>query len=117
MTHHLYTLHFGEHDFRIVSARVDESPNAAVTAWGGEFLPRPGGMATSSRDPDQLGICGTVRFAPHLFREMEDTDIALTGVLPGNVVYTQNGIALLANRGETVELTLRQTHLAQEEVA
>lgn len=112
---YLFTLHNGAKEFRIVSARVGETPRQAAMAWGGKFIPRPGGMTRSSSDPDELGVCGVVRFPPELFREMDDTDIALAGGLPGNMVYTRGGIALLANRGETVELTLRQTNLASDD--
>jgi len=108
----LFTLHYGQKEFRIKSARVAQTPQEAAAAWGGELIEREGGICTTSQDIDELGICGVVRFAPHLFRSMDETDRALAGMLSGDVVYTEGGIGLLANRGETVDLTLRRTNLA-----
>ncbi len=69
-------------------------------------------MAKSSQDPDELGVCGTVRFGPELFREMTVDEEQLAGMIPGNVCYTGKGINLLAFQGQTIELTLRQTLLS-----
>jgi len=104
----LYTLHFpGAPWFK--SFRAAFNLEEAVAAWGGEFLPRLGGICRSSHDANELGTCGILRFAPHLFRPMDDTDIALGAASNGdNVVYTEGGLGLSAKRGETVELIVRE---------
>ncbi len=107
---HLFTLHYPGLS-RFKSFRVARSLEEAVAAWGGEFVPRPGGICTCSSDVDELGTCGVLRFGPQLFREMDTTDQALAGCLPGDVVYTEGGLGLLAWRGQTVELVVRQHSL------
>jgi len=109
---YLFTLHYGDQDFRIKSARLAETPEAAVKAWGGEFIPRSGGICAASSQPDELGICGIVRFGPHLFREMDETDRNLAGMFRGDVCYIGGGIGLLAFRDQTIDLTLRRFVLA-----
>jgi hypothetical protein len=103
----LYTLHEGNREFRFRFARLAESPQAAAAAWGGTFTERPDGLS-SVMLMDEFGLCGTVTFGPELFREMTSDDEALAGFLPGNVVYTKNGMALLGYRGHGQTFTIRQ---------
>ncbi len=107
----LYTLHYpGATWFK--SHRAAFSLEEAVAAWGGEFVPRAGGICGCSSDPNELGTCGTLRFAPHLFRPMDDIDVALGASLNGATrVYTEGGLGLAAGSTETVELIVREHNL------
>lgn len=107
----LYTLHWAEDDFRIKAACVADSPEAAAKTWGGEYIPRPGGVCQVASNPDDLGLCGQLRFGSHLFQEMDDTDCALAGILSGDVVYHRHNLGLLTHRGSDVCLFLRQKGL------
>jgi len=107
---YLFTLHYpGDPESK--SNRAAPSVEAAVAKWGGEFVPRKDGICRSSHDPSELGFCGLLRFAPSMFREMDDVDRELAGSLPGVVVRTEGGLNLLAERGETVELVVRRQDL------
>ncbi|PIP17951.1 MAG: hypothetical protein COY82_01850 [Parcubacteria group bacterium CG_4_10_14_0_8_um_filter_35_7] len=110
---YLFTLHRSEKEFKIISAILSRNPQEATSFFGGIFIPREGGICEVSTDPNELGICGTVKFVPEIFRELDETDRMLAGLcLKGNdVVYTRDGIALLSRRGETVELTLRKQNV------
>src|ERR1041385_7298672 len=82
---YLFTLHKSEEDFRIQASLVAENPQEAAGFWGGQYeapedtdFDREKGtkhrrhennICTSARSPDEIGLCGVVRFDPVLFRE------------------------------------------------
>lgn len=101
----------GEKDFKIGAAVLARNSQEAASLFGGIFIPREDAICETSTDPDELGICGAVKFVPEIFRELDKTDKALASLLlrGDDVVYTRNEvIALLSRRGESVELILRR---------
>jgi hypothetical protein len=64
----LFTLHKSEEDFRIVGSAVARSAQEAVSILGGEYIAVENQPPGSSKNRDELGLHGRIKFAPELFR-------------------------------------------------
>ncbi|MBI2041974.1 MAG: hypothetical protein HYT20_03075 [Candidatus Nealsonbacteria bacterium] len=92
---------------------VARSAKEAASILGGEYIDRACVLA-SSPDSNALHFAGTVRFAPELFRPMDETDRALAGLYGGSGVYERGPLHLLTHGGP-VELLLYEWPVALPE--
>ena len=107
----LYTLHSHVKDCSIVASTVARNPKEAASLFGGEYREREGGMPLAAIDPDELNRCGTVYFAPELFRKLHDVERELAGMFYRGEyqrTYIKGPLRLLALKGESREFVLRE---------
>ncbi|MBI2625351.1 MAG: hypothetical protein HYW70_03415 [Candidatus Nealsonbacteria bacterium] len=115
---YVFTLHDDEHDFRIRGAVLARSPREAVSFLGGEFIEVEGWPMGSSTNVDELSLFGKVRFAPELFREYSDKELAQMPLdyNPGRYYKRGLGLLLWEKRGEKgKELVLRRNFVSLPE--
>lgn len=109
----LFTLHYPSQIDCIVGAVVATTPDIAAKHLQATFRAFPEGPIVAHKNVNMLGMCGTMHFAPELFREPDEVDIALSSnaFINHDVCFVAHGFGLTAKRGQEVVLWVREQYV------
>ncbi len=108
----LFTLHFpNQKGRRSVASFLAKKPEEVAGRVGAEFVPREGGKCMSSMNSLELGMCGVICIDACMFHEMDETEEALTANMVGDVCFSSHGLNLVAKRGESIYLYIREEYI------